>query len=268
VNHGQRTGIVHLSPAFRRGGLAVARRNGLPVVNRSAWTATSWPTSRSRGLFFLTPRVVIAELESRRLLVKHEPYPHSYPHAGAAHRADLLRAAACVHPHDRDQGPAGRGDEARLHPAIKHRPLRGLAEQQRGLGFVPHRSGALPCRSGASTTNQLTCVGSLQELFPPLVNQLKYLDPHRPFVDEITFPCPDCHTEARRVPAGIDVWYDSGAMPFAQWGAPHQNLEEFEAPIRAVHCEAIDQTRGWFYSDETVGTLCSNSPRTRRCVLG
>ncbi|MBX6767992.1 MAG: class I tRNA ligase family protein, partial [Actinomadura rubrobrunea] len=85
---------------------------------------------------------------------------------------------------------------------------------------------------------------------------LSALDPHRPYVDEVVFPCPQCGAQARRVPDVIDAWYDSGAMPFAQWGAPHRNKEIFESSYPAQYiCEAQDQTRGWFYSLMAVGTL-------------
>ena len=82
------------------------------------------------------------------------------------------------------------------------------------------------------------------------------LDPHRPFVDEVTLACPHCGAEARRVPEVIDAWYDSGSMPFAQWGYPHRSSDEFERTYPAQFiCEAIDQTRGWFYTLMAVGTL-------------
>ena len=102
----------------------------------------------------------------------------------------------------------------------------------------------------------VTCVGSLTELSTLAGQDLTGLDPHRPFVDEITFACPVCEQRARRVPEVIDVWYDSGAMPFAQHGAPLQNFDEFAAAYPAQFiCEALDQTRGWFYSLMAVGTL-------------
>ena len=85
-------------------------------------------------------------------------------------------------------------------------------------------------------------------------------------MDEVTLPCPQCGAEARRVPEVIDAWYDSGSMPFAQWGAPHRNNAEFEATYPAQYiCEAIDQTRGWFYSLMAVGTSSSDGRRTRPC---
>ncbi|WP_462188855.1 class I tRNA ligase family protein, partial [Frankia sp. CcWB2] len=102
----------------------------------------------------------------------------------------------------------------------------------------------------------LVCVGSLAELSELAGRNLADLDPHRPFVDEVTGTCPTCGGVSHRVPEVIDVWYDSGAMPFAQWGAPHHNLEEFTRQYPAQYiCEAIDQTRGWFYTMMAVGTL-------------
>jgi isoleucyl-tRNA synthetase len=104
--------------------------------------------------------------------------------------------------------------------------------------------------------DHLTAVGSLAELSSYAGRDLSDLDPHRPFVDEITIACQTCQAEAQRVPEVIDAWYDSGSMPFAQWGAPHHNQAEFEAAYPADYiCEAIDQTRGWFYTLMAVGTL-------------
>jgi isoleucyl-tRNA synthetase len=102
----------------------------------------------------------------------------------------------------------------------------------------------------------LTCVGSLAELSGLAERDLSGLDPHRPYVDDVTFPCPACGLDAQRVPEVIDAWFDSGSMPFAQHGAPLRNLAEFERAYPAQFiCEAIDQTRGWFYSLMAVGTL-------------
>jgi isoleucyl-tRNA synthetase len=106
------------------------------------------------------------------------------------------------------------------------------------------------CRQG-----HLTCVGSLAELGELAGRDLSTLDPHRPFVDDVTLAC-RCGATAARVPEVIDAWYDSGAMPFAQFGYPHRNSELFERSYPAQFiCEAIDQTRGWFYTLMTVGTL-------------
>ena len=102
------------------------------------------------------------------------------------------------------------------------------------------------------------CVDSLKELGELAGQELSNLDPHRPFVDDISFTCGECASVMNRVPEVIDCWYDSGAMPFAQWGYPHKpgSVEKFKAAYPADFiCEAIDQTRGWFYTLMTIGTL-------------
>jgi isoleucyl-tRNA synthetase len=99
-------------------------------------------------------------------------------------------------------------------------------------------------------------VGSRNDLSALTGRDLSGLDPHRPFVDEVTFPCPTCGQTATRVPEVIDAWYDSGSMPFAQWGYPHRNEELFRRRFPADFiAEGLDQTRGWFYSLMAVSTL-------------
>jgi isoleucyl-tRNA synthetase len=115
------------------------------------------------------------------------------------------------------------------------------------------------------------CVGSLAELGKLTGQELSKLDPHRPFVDDIKFKCNKCSQTMQRIPEVIDCWYDSGAMPFAQWGYPHQtgSVEKFNAAYPADFiCEAIDQTRGWFYTLMTIGTLVfdKSSYKTVLCL--
>jgi isoleucyl-tRNA synthetase len=115
------------------------------------------------------------------------------------------------------------------------------------------------------------CVGSLAELGKLAGQELSKLDPHRPFVDDIKFKCDKCSETMQRIPEVIDCWYDSGAMPFAQWGYPHQagSVEKFNAAYPADFiCEAIDQTRGWFYTLMTIGTLVfdKSSYKTVLCL--
>jgi isoleucyl-tRNA synthetase len=115
------------------------------------------------------------------------------------------------------------------------------------------------------------CVDSLKELGELAGQELSNLDPHRPFVDDITFTCSECPETMTRVPEVIDCWYDSGAMPFAQWGYPHKegSVEKFKASYPADFiCEAIDQTRGWFYTLMTIGTLVfdESSYKTVLCL--
>ena len=93
------------------------------------------------------------------------------------------------------------------------------------------------------------CIGSVEELSEKTGKDLTGLDLHRPHVDEIEFPCSECGEQMHRVPELIDVWFDSGSMPVAQWHYPFENEEDFKKQFPADYiCEAVDQTRGWFYS--------------------
>ena len=122
------------------------------------------------------------------------------------------------------------------------------------------------------------CIGSFEELRE--LSGVELDDPHRPFVDEVEIPSPTGGEPLRRVPEVIDVWFDSGSMPFAQWHAPFENQDKFDEQFPADYiCEAIDQTRGWFYSLIAISTLLydqssfrpssasatSPTPRARRC---
>ncbi len=108
-------------------------------------------------------------------------------------------------------------------------------------------------------------IGSLAELQQR--SGLALADPHRPFVDDLSFPCADCGEPMRRVPDVIDVWFDSGSMPFAQYGAPHTGQAEFEHHFPADYiCEALDQTRGWFYSMLAVSTLLFDTTSYRNVI--
>ena len=110
-------------------------------------------------------------------------------------------------------------------------------------------------------------VGSLAELSDLAGRDVSDSDPHRPYVDDITIPCPTCGDTATRVPEVIDGWYDSGAMPFAALGYPHTNAESFADQYPADFiCEAIDQTRGWFYTLMAVGTLVFGESSYRNVV--
>src|SRR5699024_6112585 len=115
----------------------------------------------------------------------------------------------------------------------------------------------LPVWRNDEDPSQLVCIGSLAELSELAGRDLSALDPHRPFVDDVTFTKPGVSGTFRRVPYVIDAWYDSGSMPFAQWGYPYAegSVEALEKAYPAQFiCEAIDQTRGWFYTLMAVGT--------------
>ncbi len=257
------TGLVHQAPAFGAEDLAVARAYGLPVVNPVGRDGRFLAgTPMVGGLFFKdADATLVDDLRSRGVLWRAEAYTHSYPHCWRCHTPLIyyplpswyIRTTAVA---DRLMEENERTD---WHPGrIKHGRygewLRGNVDW--ALSRNRYWGTPLPVWRCTADPAHLTCVGSLLELSSLAGRDLSALDPHRPFVDEVTIPCPTCAAVARRVPEVIDVWYDSGAMPFAQWGAPHRNQAQFEAQYPAQYiCEAIDQTRGWFYTLMAVGTL-------------
>ncbi|WP_374404646.1 isoleucine--tRNA ligase [Frankia sp. Cj3] len=257
------TGLVHQAPAFGAEDLAVARAYGLPVVNpvgRDGRFLAGTPLVG--GVFFKdADAALIDDLRSRGVLWRAEDYTHSYPHCWRCHTPLIyyplpswyIRTTAIA---DRLLAENERTDwhPERIKDGRFGEWLRGNVDW--ALSRSRYWGTPLPVWRCTADPAHLTCVGSLLELSGLAGRDLSALDPHRPFVDDVTITCPACAAVARRVPEVIDVWYDSGAMPFAQWGAPHRNAEQFEGQYPAQYiCEAIDQTRGWFYTLMAVGTL-------------
>jgi isoleucyl-tRNA synthetase len=270
------TGLVHQSPAFGAEDLQVSRVYGLPVVNPIAPDGTFLPGIENiGGLFFKdADKILVRELRKTGALYKHQPYEHQYPHCWRCHTAliyyaqpswyirttsikdELLRENALTdwHPETIKTGRYGDWLANNVDWALSRSRYWGTP---------------LPiwrCENGHDV-----CVGSLKELGTYAGVDLSALDPHRPYVDDIQWACPDCGNTMLRVKEVIDGWYDSGAMPFAQWGYPHKagSPERFAAAYPADFiCEAIDQTRGWFYTLMTIGTLVfdANSYKTVLCL--
>ncbi|MFZ0324651.1 MAG: isoleucine--tRNA ligase [Actinomycetes bacterium] len=255
------TGLVHLAPAFGPEDLAVGRLHGLPVVNPVQ------PDGRFDdgldlvgGVFFKkADAALVADLEARGLLFRHLPYEHTYPHCWRCHTALLFYAQPSWYIRTTAvKDDLVRENEAtHWYPAtIKHGRYGDWLDNNVDWALSRNRYWGTPLPVWRCDEGHLTVIGSRAELGARAGLDLADLDPHRPFVDEITIPCSTCAATAHRVPEVIDVWYDSGAMPFAQWGFPHTNVETFEASYPADYiCEAIDQTRGWFYTLMAIGTL-------------
>ncbi len=254
------TGLVHQSPAFGADDLAVARRYGLPVVSPVRPDGTfDEHLPLVGGLFFKKADApLLAALEERGLLFRHAPYEHSYPHCWRCDTALLyyalpswyIRTTAIK---DRLLAENERTD---WHPAtIKHGRYGDWLDNNVDWALSRNRywGTPLPVWRCSADGSHLTVVGSLAELGALAGQDLHDLDPHRPFVDEVTLPCPACGAEATRVPEVIDCWYDAGSMPFAQVGYPHSG-EPLRYPAQFI-AEAIDQTRGWFYTLMAIGTL-------------
>jgi isoleucyl-tRNA synthetase len=273
------TGLVHQSPAFGADDLQVCRKYNLPVVNPIVANGTferSVPVVG--GMFFKeADKPLVRDLQNRGLLFKQQSYDHSYPHCWRCHtplmyyaqpswyirttaiKDELLRENAKTdwHPATIKTGRYGEWLENNIDWALSRNRYWGTP---------------LPiwrCENGHP--DNALCVESLAQLSVLAGKDYSALDPHRPFVDDVTIPCAACSGAMRRVPEVIDCWYDSGAMPFAQWGYPHKpgSDAEFAQTYPADFiCEALDQTRGWFYTLMTIGTLVfdKSSYKTVLCL--
>ena len=255
------SGLVHIAPAFGADDLAVGRDNGLPVVNPVQPDGTFEPhIPLVGGKFFKDADPdLVADLEKRGLLLQDLPYEHAYPHCWRCHTPLIYYAQPSWY-----IKTTARKDELLeqneatnwFPPTIKWGRYGDWLNNNIDWALSRNRYWGTPLPLWRCPEDHITAVGSLAELSQLAGQDVSGMDPHRPFVDDITIPCPDCGETANRVPEVIDCWYDSGAMPFAQWGYPHQNKEEFRASYPADYiCEAIDQTRGWFYTLMAVGTL-------------
>jgi isoleucyl-tRNA synthetase len=255
------TGLVHLSPAFGADDFSACRAAGLPVVNPIR------PDGRFEqsvplvgGVFFKdADQTLLKDLEARGALFRSEIYEHSYPHCWRCHTPLLYYAlpAWYIRTTQIKSRLLEENERTGWYPdSIKWGRYGEWLRNNIDWSLSRSRYWGTPLPLWVCEDDHVTCVGSLSELSSHAGQDLTALDPHRPYVDDITFGCPECGQTARRVPDVIDAWYDSGSMPFAQWGAPHRNMETFEQSYPAQFIsEAVDQTRGWFYSLMAVGTL-------------
>jgi isoleucyl-tRNA synthetase len=254
------TGLVHLAPAFGADDMAAGREHGLPVVNPVL------PDGRFEehiplvgGMFFkAADERLIEDLSDRGLLFSSHRHEHSYPHCYRCGTPLLYYALpSWFIATTRIAGQLLAQNEAVnwQPPTIKHGRYGDWLRNNVDWALSRTRYWGTPLPVWLCADGHATCAGSLAELSALAGRDVTGIDPHRPFVDEIEITCPGCGSRAHRVPEVIDAWYDSGAMPFAQFGAPLQNEAEFRASYPAQFiCEAIDQTRGWFYSLMAVGT--------------
>ena len=270
------TGLVHQAPAFGADDLAVCRSYGLPVVNPIAPDGhflADVPVVG--GVFFKdADKPLVKELKASGALYKHQQYEHTYPHCWRCHTALMYYAQPSWYIRTTSIKEALLRENAATdwHPeTIKEGRYGDWLNNNIDWALSRNRYWGTPLPIWRCENKHEICVDSLKELGELSGQELSKLDPHRPFVDDITFACAECALTMTRVPEVIDCWYDSGAMPFAQWGYPHKegSVEKFKASYPADFiCEAIDQTRGWFYTLMTIGTLVfdQSSYKTVLCL--
>ncbi|ARF54885.1 isoleucine--tRNA ligase [Streptomyces gilvosporeus] len=257
------TGLVHQAPAFGEDDLKTCKGYGLPVVNpvRPDGTFEEELELVGGAFFKKADETLVADLDARGLLFRHVAYEHSYPHCWRCHTALLYYAQPSWYIRTTAVKDAllRENENTNWYPeSVKHGRFGDWLNNNIDWALSRNRYWGTPLPIWRCEEGHLTCVGSLAELTELTGTDQSGLDPHRPFIDEITFGCTaeGCSLTATRVPEVIDAWYDSGSMPFAQWGYPYRNKELFEKRYPAQFIsEAIDQTRGWFYTLMAVGTL-------------
>ncbi|MFN2616929.1 MAG: isoleucine--tRNA ligase, partial [Thermoleophilaceae bacterium] len=266
------TGVVHTAVAFGEDDFQLGERYGLTVQNPVREDGTfDERMGEFAGRFVkdADPDVVEALRASGRLL-RSERYEHAYPHCWRCETPLLYYAKSSWYARTtevKDRLLAA-NEEVTWHPShIKHGRFGNWLEGNVDWALSRERYWGTPLPIWRCGKAHAVCAGSVEELRalggePPE-------DLHRPFIDEVTLECPECGGEMRRVQDLIDVWWDSGCMPFAQWHAPFENQDVFDEHFPADYiCEALDQTRGWFYSLLAISTLLfgRSSYRTVLCL--
>ncbi len=266
------TGIVHVAPAYGVDDLALGQAHGLPVVHGVGLDGYFLPeVTPVAGKFFKdADPALIEELRARGLLYRAETYRHNYPHGWRTGDPLIYYAKNAWYIRTTDY----RDRLVELNKTINWVPetirdgrFGNWLEHNVDWALSRERFWGTPLPVWTDGEGDFMCIGSLEELETLAGRSLSDLDLHRPAVDAITFEHPDNGRTYRRVPEVIDCWFDSGAMSYAQWHYPFENQRLFEERFPADYiCEAIDQTRGWFYTLHAIATLVSDSVAFRNCV--
>jgi isoleucyl-tRNA synthetase len=258
------TGIVHIAPAFGEDDMKAGRKNKLPVVQMvddegkiksGVESFAGLPIEDANPL-------VIEDLKKRGLLFKKWKFKHSYPFCWRCDKKLMYYAKKSWY--IRTSAIKGNllkaNEEVKWYPEhIKHGRFGNWLENNVDWALTRERYWGTPLPIWADSNGHRICIGSIEELREKGCNVPQDLDLHKPYVDRIIIKCEICGEEMSRTPEVIDVWFDSGAMPFAQYHYPFENRETFKSTFPADFiCEAIDQTRGWFYTMLTISTLLFN----------
>ncbi len=268
------TGVVHIAPAFGEDDAQVGRRYDLPFVQLVDEKGEMTEETDWAGMFCKKADMpILQNLEDRGLLFDAPKFEHSYPHCWRCDtpliyyareswfikmtevKDDLIRNNNTINWIPESIGKGRFGD---------------WLENVQDWGISRNRYWGTPLNIWECECGHMHSIGSREELKAMSDNCPDDIELHRPYIDEVTIKCPKCGKEMHRVPEVIDCWFDSGAMPFAQHHYPFENKDLFEQQFPADFIsEAVDQTRGWFYSLLAISTLIFNkAPYKNVIVLG
>ncbi|MCX6009614.1 MAG: isoleucine--tRNA ligase [Chloroflexi bacterium] len=262
------TGIVHIAPAFGEVDFEAGKSEGLDFVQPVDLDGKMTGTYRFAGKFVKdADPLVLEDLKSRGLLYRSERIVHTYPFCWRCEAPLLYYAKRTwyIRTSLKKEALLSGNAEINWYPEhIKYGRFGNWLENNVDWAFSRERYWGTPLNIwSCSNCSSYECIGSLDELKakPNLEELVEPLDLHRPFVDDITFSCSKCGGKMKRQAEVIDCWFDSGAMPFAQWHYPFENQDAFNRSFPAGYIsEAVDQTRGWFYSLHAISTLLFDRP--------
>lgn len=268
------TGIVHIAPAFGEDDSRVGHRYGLPFVQLVDGKGEMTSDTPWAGMFCKdADKEVFADLKQRGLLFKALRFEHSYPFCWRCDTPLIYYARDTwfIKMTEVKQQLIRNNNTVNWIPeSIGKGRFGDWLNNVQDWGVSRNRYWGTPLNVWECSCGHRHAVGSIAELKELSSNCPEDIELHRPYIDAVTFPCPECGGEMHRVPEVIDCWFDSGAMPFAQWHYPFENKEIFEENFPADFIsEAVDQTRGWFYSLLAISTLIfDKAPYKNVIVLG
>ena len=268
------TGIVHIAPAFGEDDANVGRKYDLPFVQFVDGKGEMTKETPYAGLFVKdADKPVLVDLEKAGLLFDAPKFEHEYPHCWRcdtpliyyARDTWFIKMSAV-----KDRLVKNNNTVNWIPEGIGKGRFGAWLENVQDWGLSRNRYWGTPLNIWECSCGKRHAIGSIEELKSMSDNCPDDIELHRPYIDAVTIKCPDCGGEMKRVPEVIDCWFDSGAMPFAQWHYPFENQDIFEDNFPADFIsEAVDQTRGWFYSLMAISTLLfDKAPYKNVIVLG